>query len=109
MHHKNKKPAKPAFCRSSNKTITWLLQEQQEQLPEQERLPEREQLQEQERLPEREQLQEQQELQQRELQQQELQQQELLLPFGHKRSEPEPAERRAERNESFFILNETMC
>ena len=72
MCHKNKKPAKPAFCRSSNKTITWLLQEQlqglQEQLPEREQLPEQEQLQEQERLPEREQLQEQPELQQQELQ-----------------------------------------
>jgi hypothetical protein len=78
------------------------------QLPEQVQLQEQQLPERQEQLQEQEQPQEQQELQQQELQQQELQQQELLLPFGRKRSEPEPAEQRAERNESFFFLNETI-
>ena len=103
---KTKKPAKPAFLLLRRVRITsFLRQELQERLPERpEQLPG---LQEQQ-LPERreQQLPEQQELQEQQLPEQ---QQELLLAFGHKRSEPEqPAERRAERNESFFFLNETI-
>jgi hypothetical protein len=80
-----------------------LQQEQQRQ--QQERLQRPEQLQQEQQL-QQERLQRPEQLQQEQrLQQQGQRQQEQLLPFDHKRSGPEPAERQAERNESFFFLN----